>query len=93
MSNWRSVVTDPREVNLFTALEHRQYIWRTLAALQRESDMTEPEVITALWRNSSFVVEGRTQSGEKVWALRERYWMESSGIIFNIMSNTSTSSG
>jgi hypothetical protein len=83
---------DPREAKLFKALEDRQYLWRTLAALERESGMNESEVIAALWRNSARVIEGSTTTGEKVWALRERYWRESSSI-FNIISSTSTSSG
>jgi hypothetical protein len=81
-ATWRAAIIDPKEIRLFEAFEHPQFIWRTLAALQRESGMSEPEVIAALWKHSAFVIEGRNkQSGEKVWALRERYWKESGGLL------------
>ena len=80
---------DPRESKILEALGDPKYLWRTLPALQRASGMSDSEVIAALWRNSERVIEGSTSTGEKVWALRERYWKQSG--IFNIF--TSTSSG
>ena len=92
MPDWRNAVSDEREIRLLTALENRQYLWRTLAALKRESGMSDAEVIAAVWKHSSFVIEGKTDTGERVWALRERYWKESRGSILS-MFTTSTSSG
>jgi hypothetical protein len=42
--DWRNVITDARELKLFNALEHPQYVWRTLPALVRESGMNDTEV-------------------------------------------------
>ena len=91
--DWRNVITDAREVKLFNALEHPQYVWRTLPALVRESGMNDTEVIAALWKRNDFILEGRSQTGEPVWALRSRYWKHA-GLpqIMRMMSSSSSSS-
>jgi hypothetical protein len=91
MRQWRTAITDPQEIKLFEALEHNQFIWRTLPALIRESGLKELEVRGALSKYSTFVLEG-SSSGERVWALRERYW-EKPGIpqIIHMITHTTTS--
>jgi len=91
--DWRKVVTDPKEVALFRALEHPDFTWRTLPALVRESEMPEADVLASLWRRQDFVIEGRTRPGEPVWTLRSRYWQEA-GLpqILHMISHTSPSS-
>lgn len=91
MSDWRKVVVDEKEIKLFTALDG-QFLWRTLGALQRESGMSEAEVIAALWKRADFVIEGKTDTGERVWALRERYWKANRSVL-SMFTTSSTSSG
>jgi hypothetical protein len=80
--------SDPGEAKIFDALADEKYLWRTLPALQRASGMTEAEVIAVLWRNSPRIIEGATSTGEKVWALRDRYWKQAG--ILQIFTSTSS---
>jgi hypothetical protein len=91
MDDWRQVVRDPREIKIFEALEDPQYEWRTLKALQRVSGMSEREVMQVLDRNRSLIRQARSQSGEPIWTLQERYWKRG-GIIqlLDFISHTST---
>ena len=91
MSDWRQVVRDPREIKIFEALEDPQYEWRTLKALQRVSGMSEREVMQVLDRNRSLIRQARSQSGEPIWTLQERYWKRG-GImqLLDFISHTST---
>jgi hypothetical protein len=93
-SDWRKVVKNPGEIKMFDALADTDFTWRTLPALIRESGMKEADVITALWKWRDFIIEGRTQAGEPVWALRRRYWQQGGfPQIMQMMSHTTTSSG
>ena len=92
MSDWRKVIVDEKEIKLFRALDG-DFLWRTLGALQRESGMGEAEVIAALWKRPDLVIEGKNKAtGERVWALRERYW-KSQNSILNMFTTSSTSFG
>lgn len=92
--DWRKTVKDPREVKIFEALEDPNFLWRTKRALQEASGMTPEQVEATIKTNALFIREGRTQSGELVWALQQRYW-KSLGTtqILDFMSNMATSSG
>ena len=92
MSEWRKIVRDANEVKLFEALEDPKYEWRSLKALKRESGMTEQEVLQVLNRHRSLVREARSQAGESIWTLQERYWKRG-GLtqILDFISHTSTS--
>ena len=92
--DWRKTVKDPREVKIFEALEDPNFLWRTKRALQEASGMTLEQVEATIKTNALFIREGRTQSGELVWALQQRYW-KSLGTtqILDFMSNMATSSG
>ncbi len=94
MSDWRKVVRDPKEVKIFEAFEDPRYEWRTMSALQRASGTSEQEVRQVLDRHHSLIREARSQSGEPIWTLQERYWKRG-GIIqlLDFISHTSTSTG
>ncbi len=92
--DWRKTVKDPREIKTFEALEDPKFLWRTKRALQEASGMTPEQVEATIKKYTPFIREGRTQSGEPIWALQERYW-KSLGTtqILDFMSNMATSSG
>jgi len=92
MTDWRSVIRDPREIRLFEALEDTQFEWRTLDALKRESGLPEAEVIKVITRYPELIRQGKSISGESIWTLQERYWKRPGLTQFlDFMSNTSTS--
>ena len=92
--DWRKTVKDPREVKIFEALEDPNFLWRTKRALQEASGMTPEQVEATIKTNALFIREGRTQSGELVWALQQRYWkILGTTQILDFMSNMATSSG
>lgn len=93
-AEWRKVVTDPREVRLFEALEGPQFQWRTMQALRKASGMSEEEVRATVSKYPHLIRQGRSKSGEPIWTLQERYWKQL-GVtqILDFMSNLSTSTG
>jgi len=92
--DWRTTVKDKREIKLFEALENPKYLWRTKGALQEASELTPEQVEAATRKHALLIREGRTESGEPIWALQERYWKRfGSTQILDFMSNTATSSG
>jgi DNA polymerase III delta subunit len=91
MSSWREVVRDAKEAKIFEALEEPKYQWRTMRALQQAGGMSEPEVRNVIDRYRSLVREARSQSGEPIWTLQERYWKRGGVIqIMDFISHTST---
>ena len=93
MTDWRSVIRDPREIQLFEALEDSKFEWRTLSALKRESGLSDAEVLKVIARHPELIRQGKSVSGESIWTLQERYWKRLGLTQFlDFMSNTSTSS-
>ena len=89
-------IKDPREHRLFDALEHEQFVWRTLGALSRESGLRPEEVRQVLAKHKDLVMEGVSDTGDPIWAFRERFWNTPSFVRFwSFLTNntTSTSSG
>jgi hypothetical protein len=91
--DWRKTVKDPREVEFFEALKDPNFLWRTKRALQEASGMTSEQVEATISKYAYFIREGRSQSGEPIWALQERYWRSlGTTQILDFMSNMATSS-
>jgi hypothetical protein len=91
MSYWREFVKDPEEIKLFEALEDPKYEWRTLAALQRASGMSEADILRVLQSRPSLVRETHSRSGEPLWTLQERYWRRPGLVqIMDFISHTVT---
>ncbi len=91
MADWPKIVTDPREIRIFEALEDPRYEWRTTGALEKVSGMSEAEVRQVLQRHRPLIREARSHAGEPIWTLQERYWKRG-GIIqlLDFISHTST---
>jgi hypothetical protein len=93
MGDWRSVIKDPREVRMFESLEDPKFDWRTVAALKRESGLSDAEVLKVIALHPELIRQGKSGSGEPIWTLQERYWKRPGLTQFlDFMSNTSTSS-
>jgi hypothetical protein len=46
--NWKSEVTDPDEVKVFTALDGPTYTWRTISGIARQTGLPESRVTEIL---------------------------------------------
>lgn len=79
---WRSVVTDPREIKIFEALEDTRWRWRTVGALARESGMSPEDVRRVLNRYHLLVRRSLYPGpgGEDLYTLQSRYLEEKSPI-------------
>jgi hypothetical protein len=92
------VVTDPREVPIFEALEDPEWEWRTLGALSRISGSSLDEVRGILAKYPQFVRKSITPSkkGEELYTLQQRYFEAKNPVekIWTILSSSSgTTSG
>ncbi len=48
MKNWREVVTDPKEIKVFAALDGPTDTWRTISAIARQTGFSEEYVASVL---------------------------------------------
>jgi hypothetical protein len=93
--DWRQVITDPREVKMFEALENPTWEWRTPAALARESGLTENEVRAVASRHPELVRKSivPSQTGEDLYTLQTRFYERKSPLQkgWDFLSSSSTS--
>jgi hypothetical protein len=96
--DWRQVVTNPAEVQIFEALEDPQWQWRSIGALSRVSGLPESEVRSVLYKYPSLVRKSSVPSadGQDLFTLQQRYYENKNpfdkGWDFLAPSSSSTSS-
>ena len=75
-ANWRELVTDPREISVFEALQDPEWDWRTLGALSSTSGLSREEVRSVLNEYPLFVRKSavRSTGGEELYTLQIRYF-------------------
>jgi hypothetical protein len=73
---WRQVITDPKQIDMFRALEDPKWDWRTPAALARESGLTEDQVRAVAAGNPELVRKSAvpSQQGEDLFTLQSRFY-------------------
>lgn len=96
LPDWRSVVTEPREVLIFEALEDPQWEWRTLDALGTISGMSRDEVRGIVAKYPVFARKSQVpgQSGQDLYTLQSRYYERQNPIqkAWGFLSGPSSSS-
>ena len=93
---WRDVIRDTREVQVFEALEDPQWEWRTLGTLCKASGLGPDEVRGILSKYPQFVRKSITQgkSGEELFTLQRRYFERMNPVqkVWTIISGSSSTS-
>lgn len=90
--NWRNVIEDPNEIQIFEALEDERWEWRTVPALVQESNLDEKKVRKILAKYPVFVRKSQfpSKTGEDLFSLRSRHFRKK-GLWTFISSGTTPS--
>ena len=72
----KDIVRDEREEALFRALEDEEWDWRTIAAIERESGMSEEEVSRTLEKDKEYIKKSSIpdKTGKELYTLKSRYY-------------------
>ncbi len=80
--DWRDMVENPEEENLFHALENEKWEWRTIDALVGESGMPEKDVHRTLEKYKKIIMKSSIpdKNGNELYTLRSRYIQRKSSL-------------
>jgi len=95
-TDWRQVITDTTEREIFTALEDPKWDWRTISSLKTVSGL-DVENIRRIIRKYPILIRQSTvpgQNGEELYTLQSRYFERQTigEKIWTSLTSTSSSS-
>ena len=74
--DWRSIITDEREIKMFGALENPKWDWRTVRALSRESGLDQEAIQKIIKMHPELIRKSdvQSQNGEDLYTLQSRFY-------------------
>jgi hypothetical protein len=72
LQNWKSVVTNPREAAVFSALDSPDWDWRTTDGLERDTRLDAEEIQQILGKYAALVRATRSRQYGTVYQLKNR---------------------
>ena len=74
--DWRSIITDEREIKMFEALENPKWEWRTVGALSRESGLDQKAIQKIIKMHPELIRKSdvQSQNGEDLYTLQSRFY-------------------
>ena len=74
--DWRSIITDEREIKMFEALENPKWEWRTVRALSRESGLDQKAIQKIIKMHPELIRKSdvQSQNGEDLYTLQSRFY-------------------
>ena len=72
--DWRELITDPQQRQVFEALEDEKWDWRTVGALSKLSGLSEDDVRELAEQHRYLIRRSRGKSGRELYTLQKRYY-------------------